>query len=108
MKTMVQYVAKKNDITQTLARQVIDDYLLTAEAGALFGERVPIGRIGKLHLGRRSAQKARMGRNPSTGEEMLIPAKPESGVPKMSFSKYLKERAASSKAALDSDEGQEE
>ena len=108
MKTMVQYVAKKNDITQALARQVIDDYLLMAEAGALFGERVPIGRIGKLHLGRRSAQKARMGRNPSTGEEMLIPAKPESGVPKMSFSKHLKERAASSKAAFESDEGQEE
>jgi nucleoid DNA-binding protein len=42
-----------------------------------------------------------MGRNPATGEEMLIPAKPETGVPKMSFSKHLKERAASSKAALE-------
>ncbi|MFO7781021.1 MAG: HU family DNA-binding protein, partial [Spirochaetia bacterium] len=72
MKTMVQYVAKKNGLTQTLARQVIDDYLLMAEAGALLGERVPLGRIGKLYLGTRPAQKARMGRNPSTGEEMLI------------------------------------
>ena len=108
MKTMVQYVAKKNGLTQTVARQVIDDYLLMAEAGALLGERVPLGRIGKLFLGSRSAQKARMGRNPSTGEEMLIPAKPETGVPKMSFSKHLKERAASSKAALESDEDQEE
>ncbi len=108
MKTMVQYVAKKNGLTQTLARQVIDDYLLMAEAGALLGERVPLGRIGKLYLGSRSAQKARMGRNPSTGEEMLIPAKPETGVPKMSFSKHLKERAASSKAALESDEDQED
>ncbi|MFW6223883.1 MAG: hypothetical protein ACOC4A_03240, partial [Spirochaetota bacterium] len=35
MKSMVQYVARKNGLTQTLARQVIDDYLLTAEAGAL-------------------------------------------------------------------------
>lgn len=108
MKTMVQYVAKKNGITQTLARQVIDDYLLMAEAGALFGERVPLGRIGKLYLGSRSAQKARMGRNPSTGEEMLIPAKPETGVPKISFSKHLKERAASSKAALEDEPDQEE
>jgi nucleoid DNA-binding protein len=108
MKTMVQYVAKKNGLTQTVARQVIDDYLLMAEAGALLGERVPLGRIGKLFLGSRSAQKARMGRNPSTGEEMLIPAKPETGVPKMSFSKHFKERAASSKAALESDEDQEE
>lgn len=108
MKTMVQYVAKKNGITQTLARQVIDDYLLMAEAGALFGERVPLGRIGKLYLGSRSAQKARMGRNPSTGEEMLIPAKPETGVPKISFSKHLKERAASSKAALEDEPDQDE
>jgi nucleoid DNA-binding protein len=108
MKTMVQYVAKKNDITQALARQVIDDYLLTAEAGALLGERVPLGRIGKLYLGSRSAQKARMGRNPQTGEEMLIPAKPETGVPKLNFSKHLKERAASSKAALEDEPDQDE
>jgi nucleoid DNA-binding protein len=108
MKSMVQYVAKKNDITQTLAREVIDDFLMTAEAGAMLGERVPLGRIGKLHLGVRSAQKARMGRNPATGEEMLIPAKPETGVPKMSFSKHLKERAASSKMALENGDEQEE
>jgi nucleoid DNA-binding protein len=101
MKSMVQYVAKKNDITQSLGRQVIDDFLLTAEAGAMLGERVPLGRLGKLYLGARPPQKARMGRNPATGEEMLIPAKPETGVPKMSFSKHLKERAASSKAALE-------
>ena len=92
-KSMVQYVAHKNGITQTLARQVIDDYLMTAEAGALMGERVPVGRLGRLYVGLRGAQKARMGRNPATGEEMVIPAKPESGVPKMSFSKHLKERA---------------
>ena len=92
-KSMVQYVAHKNGITQTLARQVVDDYLMTAEAGALMGERVPVGRLGRLYVGLRGAQKARMGRNPATGEEMVIPAKPESGVPKMSFSKHLKERA---------------
>jgi nucleoid DNA-binding protein len=92
-KSMVQYVARKNGITQTLARQVIDDFLMTAESGALMGERVPLGRLGKLYVGVRGAQKARMGRNPATGEEMVISAKPESGVPKMSFSKHLKERA---------------
>lgn len=100
-KTMVQYVAKKNGVTQALARQVIDDYLLMAEAGALLGERVPLGRIGRLYMGTRSAQKARMGRNPATGEQMVISAKPETGVPKISFSKHLKERAASSKAAFE-------
>jgi hypothetical protein len=39
---------------------------------------------------------------------MLIPAKPETGVPKMSFSKHLKERAASSKMALENGDEQEE
>lgn len=93
-RSMLQYVARKNGISQTLARQVIDDYLMTAETGALMGERVPLGRLGRLFVGLRPPQKARMGRNPSTGEEMVIPAKPEQGVPKMNFSKHLRERAA--------------
>jgi nucleoid DNA-binding protein len=107
-KAMVQYVARKNGITQTLARQVIDDYLMTAEAGALLGERVPLGRLGRLFLGTRAAQKARMGRNPATGEDMVIPAKPETAVPKVSFSKHLRERAASAGAVANADEDQEE
>jgi len=96
-RSMVQYVARKNDISQTLARQVIDDYLMTAETGALMGERVPLGRLGRLFVGLRPPQKARMGRNPATGEEMVIPAKPEQGVPKMNFSRHLRERAADAK-----------
>jgi nucleoid DNA-binding protein len=95
LKNIIQYVARKNDVTQTLARQLIDDYLSTVEAGALLGERVPIGSIGWLKLGARPAQKARIGRNPATGEELLISAKPETSVPKLAFSGKLKERAAS-------------
>jgi nucleoid DNA-binding protein len=106
-KSMVQYVAKKNGITQTLARQVIDDFLMTAESGALLGERVPLGRLGRIYVGVRPAQKARMGRNPATGEEMLIPAKPESGVPKLSFSKHMKERAAAAEVTVTDEEDQE-
>ena len=100
-KSMVQYVAKKNEITQARARQIIDDFLITAEAGALLGERVPLGRLGKLYLGERGPQKARMGRNPATGEEMMIPAKPAVAVPKMTFSKHLRERAEASEARGD-------
>lgn len=93
MKSMVQYVAGRNGITQKLARSVIDDYLATVESGALLGERVSVGRLGKFQLGVRGAQKARVGRNPATGEEMTIPAKPAQPVPKFSFSSAIKERA---------------
>jgi len=95
LKNIVQYVARKNGVTQTLARQLIDDYLSTVEAGALLGERVPLGTIGWIKLGTRPAQKARIGRNPATGGELLIPAKPATSVPKVVFSGKMKERAAS-------------
>ncbi len=94
MKSIVQYLAKRNGVTQTLARRLLDDYLTMLESGALLGERVPLGRLGRLFLGTRGPQKARVGHNPSTGEELLIPAKPETAVPRFSFSKQLKERAS--------------
>lgn len=94
MKSIVQYLAKRNGVTQTLARRLLDDYLTMLESGALLGERVPLGRVGRLFLGTRGAQKARVGHNPATGEELLIPAKPETAVPRFSFSKHLKERAS--------------
>jgi nucleoid DNA-binding protein len=94
MKSIVQYLAKRNSITQTLARRILDDYLTMLESGALLGERVPLGRLGRLYLGTRGAQKARVGHNPATGEELLIPAKPETAVPRFSFSKHIKERAS--------------
>ena len=94
MKSIVQYLAKRNSITQNLARSILDDYLTMLESGALLGERVPLGRLGRLYLGTRGAQKARVGHNPATGEELLIPAKPETAVPRFSFSKQLKERAS--------------
>ena len=59
----------------------------------LIGERIPFGRIGKLFIKKRAAQKARVSNNPATGEEILIPAKPEMFVPKISFSKMIKEKA---------------
>jgi len=40
------------------------------------------------------ARKARILKNPATKEDILVPAKPETPTPKMSFHKSLKERAA--------------
>ncbi len=94
MRTMIAYTAGRNELTQTQVREVIDDFLATVETGMLLGERVPLGKLGRLFLKKRAAQKARMGRNPATGEEMLIKAKPETMVPAVSFSSVIKEKAA--------------
>jgi len=100
-KTIVSYVAAKNDISQKFARQILDDYLQVVETGVLLGAHVPFGKIGKLSLRKRIAQKARVMKNPATGGEITVKAKPESYVPKISFSKSLKDRAQQVKLAGD-------
>ena len=96
-KSMARYIAKKYDITGTLARKIIDDYILLIETGMMLGESVPLGRIGRLSLKQKGPQKARIIRHPETGEEITVKAKPPVSVPKMSFSTHIKEKAASLK-----------
>lgn len=93
-KSMSRYIAKKHNITGTLAKKIIDDYILLIETGMMLGENIPLGRIGRLSLKRKEAQRARIIRHPETGEELTIKAKPASSVPKISFSKYIKEKAS--------------
>jgi nucleoid DNA-binding protein len=90
---IIAYLARKNGLTQKQARQVVGDYLTMIESGMMLGERVPLGKIGRLFLKKRSARKARVVVNPATGKEMTIPARPEEAVPRISFSRSLKERA---------------
>lgn len=94
IRSIVRYVADRNETTQVYVRRIIDDFLSTVETGALLGRRVSIGSIGRLSLEVRNPQKARMGRNPGTGEEILIPAKPAIAVPKIGFSASFRERAS--------------
>lgn len=94
LKSIVASIASRTGATQADVRTIVDDYLTTVETGMLLGERVSLGRLGTLRLTRHAARKARMGRNPATGEEMLIPAKGETAAPKLSFSGRLKDRAA--------------
>lgn len=94
LQSMVKYIASKNRITQAAARQIINDYTGMIEAGLLLGERVHLGKLGTAYLNIRPPRKARVGRNPATGEEMTIKAKPAVPVPKFSFSSRLKDRSA--------------
>ncbi|MDC7225707.1 MAG: HU family DNA-binding protein [Spirochaetales bacterium] len=93
MKSMVRFIAKKHGLTGQEAKLVIDDFITLIETGMLMGDSVPFGRLGKFSIKTRDAQKARVVKHPQTGEEMTVGAKPARGVPKISFSSYLKERA---------------
>lgn len=93
MKSMTRFIAKKHGLTGQEARLIIDDFMTLIETGMLMGESVPFGRLGRFSIKTREAQKPRVVKHPATGEEMTVKAKPAKGVPKISFSSYLKERA---------------
>jgi len=94
MRAIVGYLAQRNGMTRRAARRILDDYLLMLESGMMLGERVPLGKIGRLFLKRRPPRSARVGVNPATGRKMTFPARPEIAVPRMSFGRALKEKAA--------------
>ncbi len=93
-KSVVKYLAENNDLSQKVVRRLIDDYAVLLETGMLMGNTVAIGQLGRLSLKLQPVRKARVGRNPSTGGEMIIPAKPAHMVPVFKFSSRAKERTA--------------
>jgi DNA-binding protein HU-beta len=67
---IADYVAKKADLKKKVAVQILEDIAALAYKEAKNSFTLP--GIGKLVLVNR---KARMGRNPQTGEAIKIPAK---------------------------------
>jgi DNA-binding protein HU-beta len=67
---IADYVAKKADIKKKMAVQILEDLAALAYKEAKNAFTLP--GLGKLVLVQR---KARMGRNPQTGEAIKIPAK---------------------------------
>lgn len=94
-KAIVGYIAKKNGVTQLVARGLIEDYLSMVETGMLLGERVSVGKLGSASLRYQAARKARITKNLKSGEELLIPAKPACLAPKFSFSQSVKDKCSS-------------
>jgi len=108
-KAIVNYVAKKNGVTQLAARGIIDDYLSMIETGMLLGERVSVGKLGSASLRFQASRKARIVKNLKTGEDLLVPAKPASMAPKFNFSQAVKEKCASvDRTFVDIDEAEED
>jgi nucleoid DNA-binding protein len=90
---IVKYIAEKHALPRAKALEIIDDVFDVINAGAIKGQRVPVGKFGKLFIKVKPATKERMGRNPLTGEEITIAAKKATKVPKFTFSKSYKEAA---------------
>jgi nucleoid DNA-binding protein len=93
-RSVVAYLAKKNGLTRKKVDELLDDYLFLLEAGLLSGRPMPVGRLGRLKLNLKPSRKARLIKNPSTGEEMTIPARDAQYAPSFKFSARVKERAA--------------
>jgi nucleoid DNA-binding protein len=93
MTTMVGYVSDKSGISKKQAKEAIETFIDVFTTGMIAGERVPFGTVGKAYVRERPATKKRMGRNPKTGEEVVIPAKPSVRVPKFTYGKAFKEAA---------------
>jgi DNA-binding protein HU-beta len=81
----VSYFAKKFDLSKKVASSVIDEMAALAVAETKKAGAFTFPGIGKLVLVKR---KARVGRNPATGEPINIPAKT---VVKMRVAKACKE-----------------
>ncbi len=92
-KSMISYLAEKNGLSQRQARQLLEDYHLLLQSGMLLGQKVPLGKLGRLFLREQPARKARVGVNPATGQKITIAARPPQAVPRITFSRVLKDRA---------------
>ena len=95
--TIINYISEKHEIPKAKAKEMIEDLFDVINAGVMKGERVPMGKFGKVYVKVRPATKARVGRNPITGEEMKIAAKKATKVPKFTFSKAYKEASLTAK-----------
>ena len=82
---IVSYFAKKFDLSKKVSSSVIDEMAALASAETKKAGVFTFPGVGKLVLVRR---KARVGRNPATGEPINIPAKT---VVKMRIAKACKD-----------------
>jgi len=68
---LVSYVAKKTNMSQRQTREVLDTAFDTIKKNTKKKGGVQLAGFGSFTMGRR---KARMGRNPQTGQSIKIPA----------------------------------
>ena len=96
--SLVGYLAESSGLARKEVKQIVENLHEAVGAGVMRGERVAIGKIGKMFIRVRPARAAHPGRNPATGETITIAAKPATRVPRFTFSKTFKEAALKSRA----------
>jgi nucleoid DNA-binding protein len=84
---------KKSDLNKAV--QAVFEKAVSAGAA---GQRVRFPVIGALAWREVKARKAGMGKNPFTGEPMMVKARPASRKPRWSFPKAVKEAYARARA----------
>ena len=77
--------------TKRQAQTVVDALFDTIVKTMARGEEVAITGFGTFRVAKQPARPARKGRNPATGAEIMISAKPASVKPKFRAGKLLKE-----------------
>lgn len=68
---LIKAVAEKLGVTQSEARKILDGVFETFEDALVVGQKIPLGKLGKLEVRNRAARK---GYNPQTKESMVIEA----------------------------------
>jgi DNA-binding protein HU-beta len=84
---LVQHLANHAEVTKAQAESVLNALVTTIHDKLRAGDELSITDLGKFSV---SDKAARIGRNPSTGEEIKIAAKK---APKFSAAKALKDAA---------------
>lgn len=84
-------------IKRTDLKNLLEEVFTKGAKAAAGGERVRFPVIGTLVRREVKARKSGKGKNPFTGEEIMIKARPESKKPRWSFPKSVKETFASKK-----------
>lgn len=92
-KGIVASLAEENGLSRETVRAVLEGYGELLEKGLLSGNTVSVGRLGRLSLKLKPRRKARLGRNPRTGEEITIPAREARFSPAFHPSPSLRDQA---------------
>lgn len=71
MKQIASELAKKHDLSNRAAGQILDDFVALLTKHLKKGARIRVTGLGILSVRKRAA---RMGRNPATGEQIKIKA----------------------------------
>ncbi len=91
-KELVNEIVKNCTISKKDAESVLTSTFTAITLALESGDQVSIPDFGTFKVIKKAARSERKGRNPKTGETMIISAKPEKKVPKFTPAKKLKNR----------------